>query len=66
MDKKFLKDLVERVAWTAAQAFLSVFTITNLSSVKSAGVAAAAAALAALKGIAAKRIGDPNSAATLR
>jgi hypothetical protein len=48
--KKYLVDLSERVAATAAFTFLSVFTVTDLSTAKDAGVAAAAAALTLVKG----------------
>lgn len=66
MTKTYLADLAERVAWTAAQAFLSVFTVTDLSTAQAGGVAAAAAVLALLKGVVAKHVGDPDTAATLR
>lgn len=64
--KKLFKDIAERTFWTAAQAFLAVFVATDMSTVKSAGVAALAAALAVVKGFAATKVGDPNSAATLK
>lgn len=60
--KWYLGDLAERVVWTAVQAFLSVFTVTDLSTAKAGLVAAAAAVLSLLKGIAARRFGDPNTA----
>lgn len=63
MSKAYLADLAERCFWTALQAFLSVFTVTDVSTAKAGGVAAAAAVLALLKGVAAKRFGDPDSAA---
>ena len=62
----FLKDLLERAIWTAAQAFLAVFTVGDMASAKAAGVAAAAAAVSALKSILATQVGDSNSAATLK
>jgi hypothetical protein len=65
MTKTYLADLAERCVWTALQAFLSVFTVTDLSTAKAAGVAAAAAVLALLKGVAARRVGDRNSAALI-
>ncbi len=54
MTKAQLRDLVERMAWTAAQAFLAVFAVTgvwgvDLSSAKQGAIAAIAAALSALK-----------------
>lgn len=64
---KFLKDALERVIWTAAQALLATgvvldggfFSHTNLK------VAGAAAVAAALKAIVASRVGDNDSAASL-
>ena len=41
--------MLERAAWTFAQAFLAVFIISDLASVKTALVAAAAAALSVVK-----------------
>lgn len=61
MDSEYLKDLAERVVTTAAFTFLSVFTVTDLSSVKSAGLAAAAAGLSLLKGALAKFVGDESA-----
>lgn len=63
---KLTKDIIERTFWTAVQAFLAVFVITDVSSLKSAGVAAAAAVIAAIKGLAASKVGDPESAAFLK
>lgn len=63
---KLTKDIIERTFWTAVQAFLAVWVVTDVSSLKSAGVAAAAAVIAAIKGLAATKIGDPESAATLK
>lgn len=57
---------MERVFWTAVQAFLAVFVVTDVTSAKAAGVAALAAAISAVKGLAATKVGDPQSAATLR
>ena len=39
----FLKDVLERAIWTAAQAFLAVYTVGDLASAKAAGVAAVGA-----------------------
>jgi hypothetical protein len=66
LNANFLKDLLERAIWTAAQAFLAVFTVGDMASAKAAGVAAAAAAVSALKSVLATTIGDSNSAATLK
>ena len=56
------KDIIERAIWTAAQAFLAIFTVADLSSAKSAGVAAMAAAISAVKSIVATKVGDPSNA----
>lgn len=61
---KLTKDIIERVFWTAVQAFLAVFIVSDVSSLKAAGVAAAAAVLSAIKGIAASKVGNPESAST--
>ena len=56
------KDIIERAVWTAAQAFLAVFTVGDLSSAKAAGVAAMGAAISVAKSIVASKVGDPSSA----
>ena len=66
LNASFLKDLLERAIWTAAQAFLAVFTVGDMASAKAAGVAADAAGVSALKSILATQVGDSNSAATLK
>lgn len=63
----FLKDVVERVVWTFAQAFLgaivaldgAVLSDTNLK------IAGGAALVSLLKGIVASQIGNKESAASL-
>ena len=60
--KKYLVDLGERVAATAAFTFLSVFSVTDLSTGKDAGVAAAAAALTLIKGALAGYVSGGNQA----
>ncbi len=57
----YFKDLSERVLTTAAFAFLSVFSVSDLSTLKSAGIAAAAAALSLVKGVLAKSVGDESA-----
>ena len=64
MNKKYLIDLAERVAWTAVQAGVA-YTIVATQSMSEAWVIPLAAVLAVIKGIAAKKIGDSESAATL-
>lgn len=46
---KNMVDMLERAAWTFAQAFLGVFVVADLSSAKGAGVAGLAAAVSVLK-----------------
>ena len=54
--------MLERAAATFAQAFLSVFVIADVSTAKTAAVAGVAALLSLVKGWAATKVGDPNSA----
>lgn len=63
---KYLKDLAERCAWTFVQAFLGAYTITGgRKAVESAAIAGVAAVLSVVKSVAAKRIGDHDSASTV-
>jgi hypothetical protein len=57
----YFKDLSERVLTTAAFAFLSVFSVSDLSTLKSAAIAGAAAALSLVKGVLAKSVGDESA-----
>ncbi len=59
---KYFVDLAERVAATAAFTFLSVFTVSDLSTTRDAGVAAAAAALTLVKGALAGFLSGGNQA----
>jgi hypothetical protein len=59
--KKFWLDWSERVAWTAAQAAVGLFTIEMLD-LPGELVPVAAAALAAVKGFIAKQVGNRDSA----
>lgn len=63
---KLYKDVIERAAWTAAQAFLAIYTVGGVDELKSAATAGVAAAISVLKGFVATRVGDPGSAATLK
>ena len=56
------KDLAERTIASAAQEFLAVFIVTDLSTTDTAVAAAAAAGLAVLKAFAASRVGNKGSA----
>jgi len=61
---KYVKDLVERVGWTAAQAGVGVLIIANTDA-PTAYAAVIAAALALVKGFIAKKIGNKESASTV-
>lgn len=63
---KLHKDIIERAIWTAAQAFVAVYTVGGVDQLKSAATAAVAAGISVIKGFIATKIGDPNSAATLK
>ena len=65
-DQKLIKDVLERALWTAAQTFIAVYTVGGIDEAKAAGTAAAAAGLSVLKGFAATKIGDKDSAASLK
>ena len=55
------KDLIERTIATAAQAFLAVFVVTDLSTTDTALAAAAAAGLAVIKAFAASKVGTKGT-----
>ena len=55
------KDLAERTIATAAQAFLAVFVVTDLSTTDTAIAAAATAGLAVLKSFAASKVGNKGT-----
>ena len=63
---KLHKDIIERAIWTAAQAFIAVYTVGGVDELKSAATAAVAAGISVLKGFMATKIGNPSSAATLK
>lgn len=63
---KLQKDILERALWTAAQAFVAVYTVGGVDELKSAAAAAVAAGISVIKGFVATKIGDPESAATLK
>lgn len=62
MTEAYLKDLAERVVTVFLVTFLSVFTVTDLSSAKGAAIAGGAAAAKLLVGLLAKKFGDPAKA----
>jgi hypothetical protein len=51
-----VNNMLERAAWTFAQAFLAVFVISDLASAKTAVVAGVAAALSVVKTYAQDRV----------
>ena len=51
-----MNDLLERAAWTFAQAFLALFVIGDMSTMKVALVGGAAAALSVIKTYAKEKI----------
>ena len=65
LNSTFVIDALERAIWTAAQAFLAVFTVGDLASAKAAGIAAVAAGISVLKSVLATQVGDSGTAATL-
>jgi hypothetical protein len=71
MNKEYALDLLERVVVTFLQAVLAVVAvdgtdITSLSVWEGAALAGAAAVLSLLKGILARYVGAPDSAALLK
>lgn len=67
----YVRDLLERAAWTAIQGALAAGGIEqlaagNVDAMHAAVVGAIAAVLSMIKSIAARRVGDSDSAATLR
>ena len=58
----YIKDLLQRIVFTFAFTFLSVFTITDLGTANGAAVAGGAAVLSLVKSWLAKHVGDPNTA----
>lgn len=58
----YFRNLAERVGATFAFAFLSVFTLADVSTGKEAAIAGGAAALSLVKGWLAKYVGDPDNA----
>ena len=44
-----MSNMLERAAWTFAQAFLAIFVVSDLASAKSAAIAGLAAALSVIE-----------------
>lgn len=63
--KAAVLDVAERAAWTFAQGFLGVFTLTDTGSARAAVVAGAMAVLSLLKSVAATRANGTISPASL-
>lgn len=66
MNNKLYKDIAERALWTAAQAFIAIYTVGGVDEIKSATAAAVAAGISVLKGFLATQVGDSSSASTLK
>lgn len=66
LDKKLLKDVAERAIWTAAQAFIAVYTVGGVDAVKSAATAGVAAGISVIKGFLSTQVGNPSSASSLK
>lgn len=65
MTKAFLIDLAERVAATYLQSFIGLLLVSgalDIDTLKAAALAAVPAALAVVKGVLARKVGDPESA----
>jgi hypothetical protein len=68
MTRRLLLDILERVIWTFVQGASSTLLLSNFLGVeawKAAVVGGLAAIIALVKGLAASRLGDPGSGATL-
>ena len=63
--RAWLRDILERTAWTAVQAGTGV-ALVEVTGLPVWWAAPVAYALSWVKGLAARRIGDRDSAATLR
>lgn len=63
IDREWLYDALERVLWTAVQA-VAATVIVLLAELDHALIPVLTAAFSAIKSAAAKRVGDPHSAAT--
>jgi hypothetical protein len=71
LDRPWVRDTAERVAWTFAQGALGAVPIQqlatgNIDAWVAAASGGAAAVLALVKAIGAKKVGDPQSASTLK
>ena len=66
LDKSLIKDVAERAIWTAAQAFIAVYTVGGVDGIKSAATAAVAAGISVIKGFLSTQVGDPKSASSLK
>lgn len=63
--RRFLLDAAERAVRTFAQAFGSVFVLTDLTTAKTAAVAGLSAAISVVFSIIANPVGDKGTAALL-
>ena len=63
--RKLKLDILERAAWTALQTFAAMYIVGGVGGWKPALAAAVAAGLSVIKGSAASRIGNKESASTV-
>lgn len=63
--KPLYKDVIERAVWTAIQAFIAVYTVSDMETLKVAAAAGVAAGLSVIKGFIASNIGDPKTGSSL-
>lgn len=62
---KYLKDLLERMFWTGAEAAVAIVSVDSLDIPKT-WVIPIAIVLAMVKGVIAKHVGDDDSASTVK
>jgi Putative lactococcus lactis phage r1t holin len=74
LNSRYVLDLIERVGWTfletfgavlVASGFFTIDGVTDLAIVEKAAIAGIASVLAVIKGLVAKGVGSPNTAALL-
>lgn len=64
MSQRYIRDLMERVIWTGAQAAAAAIVV-GLTDAAGWWVVPLASLAATLKGLAARKVGDPESASTV-
>ena len=71
MSDDFYRDMAERAIWTAVQGALGTASVEalasgDLSAWRAAAIGGLASVLSMAKSVAARRVGDPDSASTLK